>query len=102
MPPALIYSLMLGTVALLLALVAVLRAGSLTAPVRFMAALVFAPLACFCVFGFGAAFEPGAWHVVWRWVYAVTFLACVAALVRLAVARRDDARRDGSRDDGPA
>jgi peptidoglycan/LPS O-acetylase OafA/YrhL len=93
MPPALIYSLMLGTVALLLALVAVLRAERLTSPVRFMASLVFAPLACFCVFGFGAAFEPGDYHVVWRLVYAVTFLACVAALVRLGVAGRRDRNR---------
>lgn len=96
MPPALIYSLLLGTVALLLAVVAVFRADKLTSPVRFMAAMVFAPLACFCVFGFGAAFEPGDYHVVWRWVYAVTFLACVAALVRLSVARR----RDGERPEG--
>ena len=93
MPPALIYSLVLGTVVLLLALVAVLRAEMLTSPVRFMAAMVFAPLACFCVFGFGAAFEPGAWHVAWRWVYAVTFLACVSALVRLGITRRRDCER---------
>ena len=96
MPPALIYSLLLGTVALLLALVAVLRAERLTSPIRFMAAMVFAPLACFCVFGFGAAFEPGDYHVVWRWVYAVTFLACVSAMVRLGVARH----RDGNRPEG--
>lgn len=64
MPSALTYSLLLGMVALLLTIVAVFRAEKLTAPVRFVVSIVFAPLACFCVFGFGAAFEPGEYHVV--------------------------------------
>lgn len=94
MPDALIYSLLLAAIVLGLATVAVFRADRLAAPVRFLVALVFAPLACFCVFGFLAAFEPGPGHIVWRWLYAVTFLACVAALVRLAVVQRDGTPRD--------
>ncbi len=88
MPPALIFSLLLGSVAVLLAGVVVFRAEQLTSPVRLMAAIVFAPLACFCVFGFGAALEPGNDHVVWRWLYAITFLVCGIALVRLMLLRR--------------
>jgi hypothetical protein len=96
MPPALIYSLSLGCVAVLLAGVAVFRAEQLTAPVRFVASLVFAPLACFCMFGFLAAQEPGPFHIVWRWVYATTFFACDAALVRLALVWRSDVRASRS------
>ena len=90
MPAALIYSLLLGTVAVLLAVVSVFRAEKLTTPVRLMVAMVLAPLACFCVFGFGAAFEPGEFHIVWRWLYGTTFITCLAALWRLNRARRRD------------
>ena len=61
------------------------RLGTL---IRFLAALVFVLLACFRLFGFAATFKPGDYHVVWRVLYAVVFLACLATLFRLAFVKR--------------
>jgi len=76
-----------GFVAVLSAGAAAVFAPRLWVAIRYLAALVFALLALFCVWGFAASFEPGDYHDVWRVVYGVAFLACLVSLVRLVFAK---------------
>lgn len=66
----------------------VIVAQRLQPAVRTVAALVFAPVALFCMYGFAASMEPGDYHIVWRVAYAIIFLACLSAIGRLVLARQ--------------
>ncbi|MCH7751942.1 MAG: hypothetical protein IH898_07295 [Planctomycetes bacterium] len=80
--------LSIGLVIVVAATAVVVMASRLGTLIRIIAALAFVPLACFCLFGFAASFEPGDYHVIWRVLYAVVFLACIAALGRLVLVKR--------------
>ena len=88
MPNELLVGLLIGLGIVVAAIVAVVVASRLGTLIRIIAALPFAFLACFCLFGFAASFEPGDYHIIWRVLYAVVFLACMLALGRLALVKR--------------
>ena len=95
MPPALIYSLLLGTVVLLLSVVAVIRVERLSGPVRFMLMLVFAPLSFFCAMNFyavasGAVYDHDGYATVWSCLFAATFVVSMTAFIRLVVSDAGD------------
>jgi len=87
MPSELLIALCIGLVILVAAIRAVVVAPRLGITFRIVAALVFAPWALFCVYGFAASMEPGDFHVVWRVAYAAVFFACVSAIGRFALAK---------------
>ena len=87
MPNLLFIPLIFGFTILVAASVCVVMARRLNTAIRIVAALAFAPVALFCMFGFAASMEPGDNHVVWRVVYLVVFLACLLAIGRLVLAK---------------
>ena len=87
MPNELFIVLPVGLAILVAAFCAALTAPRLGVAVRALAALVFAPLALFCVYGFAASMEPGDYHFIWRMVYPALFLACSSAVMRLVFAK---------------
>ena len=89
MPRELLFGLPIGLIIVISAFAAVVAAPRLGVPIRILALLLLLPVACFCVFGFAASFEPGDFHVVWRVLYAVVFLACLAGSARLVFVKRD-------------
>ena len=88
MPNELLVPLAIGLVIVVAATAVVVMASRLGTLIRIVAALPFFALACFCLFGFAASFEPGDNHVIWRVLYAVVFLACISALGRLVLVKR--------------
>ena len=83
MPIELFVASLVGLVILVTAIVAVISAPRLGIAARFLAALIFAPLALFCMWGFAAAMEPGDFHILWRVLYVTIFVASLAAIGRL-------------------
>jgi hypothetical protein len=83
MPKALIVASLVGTLIVISAVAAVIKAPRLGKVVRFVAALPFAPIGIICLYGFAAAMEPGDFHVIWRILYAAVFFACLGAIGRL-------------------
>jgi hypothetical protein len=49
---------------------------------RILAGLALLAVACFCVFGFFASFEPGN-GLLWKVVYGALFLGCLFGVVAL-------------------
>jgi len=94
MPIELLIALCIGLVVLIAAILAVVAAPRLGITFRIVAALIFAPWALFCVYGFAASMEPGDFHVVWRVAYAAVFFACVSAIGRLALAKPQNLKID--------
>lgn len=88
MPVELLVALLIGFVLVTALTTIVVMASRLGVVIRIIAGLAIMPLAGFCLFGFAASFEPGDFHVVWRVIYAVVFLVCLAALGRLVFAKR--------------
>ena len=87
MPTPFMFLLLIGFAIVIAASVCVVMARRLHTAIRIVAALAFAPVALFCMFGFAASMEPGDNHVVWRVVYLVVFLACLLAIGRLVLAK---------------
>jgi hypothetical protein len=83
MPTTWILPLLIGVVLMIAAVACTVMAPRLATVIRLAAAIVFLPLALFCVYGFVAAAEPGNYHIVWRIGYPVLFVACLAAVGRL-------------------
>ena len=69
------------------ALTAIVAAPRLGVVARILALCLLLPIACFCVFGFAASFEPGESHLKWRILYTVIFIVCLAGAVRLVIAK---------------
>ena len=88
MPGEVLFSLPIGLIIVIAVVAAVVAAPRLDVSIRVFALLSLLPVACFCVFGFAASFEPGDFHVVWRVLYAVVFLVCLAGAVRLVFVKR--------------
>lgn len=88
MPTPLIVALIIGFALIVWAGRCIILARRLHPAVRIVAALTFAPVALFCLYGFAAAMEPGDYHLVWRVGYAVVFFACLFAMGRLVLAKR--------------
>ncbi len=87
MPTPLIVALIIGCSIVILAGRCIVGARRAGAAKRIFAAVTFAPIALFCLWGFAAAMEPGDFHIVWRVLYAVVFLACLSAIVWLMLAK---------------
>ena len=84
----LIIALLIGAAFVAVAVRAAIGAGRLSVAVRILAALTFAVVAFVSAWGFAAAMEPGADHIIWRVLYGSVFAACLSAVVRLVVAKR--------------
>lgn len=87
MPTASILPLLMGVVLIIAAVACAVLAPRLPTVMRIAAAIIFLPLALFCVYGFAAAMEPGDDHIVWRIGYPVLFAACLTAIGRLVLTK---------------
>lgn len=87
MPKELLIALPIALFVIVAAIRAVVIAPRLGMASRIVAALVFAPVALFCVYGFVASMEPGDHHVIWRVAYVAVILACLSAIGRLVFAK---------------
>lgn len=88
MPKSLIVPLAIAVILLVATIACVIIAPRLPKAIRVVASLVLVLLGLFGAYGVVASGEPGDYHVVWQVGYAVLFLACLAAMVRLVVVRQ--------------
>lgn len=87
MPTPLIVAVIVGLVIMIWAGRCIIVARRLHPATRIVAALIFAPIALFCLWGFAAAMEPGDYHIAWRVGYVVVFVACLFATGWLVLAK---------------
>jgi len=89
MPRELLFGLPIALILVIAVGATIVAAPRLGPLIRILALMLLLPVAFFCAFGFAASFEPGDFHVVWRVLYAVVFLASLAGAARLAFVKRD-------------
>lgn len=78
------------------AITAAVKAPRISMPLRIVAALVFAPVALFSIYGFMASMEPGESNLPWRVLYPIVFLASASAMGRLLLVKSVLSRSDQS------
>lgn len=88
MPTALLIALPVALGFIVFACACAWMAPKMHMALRVAGALMFVPVALFCLYGFAASMEPGDFHIVWRIGYVLMLLGSLAAMGRLAFARR--------------
>ena len=99
MPTPLIVALIIGFAIIAFAIRCVIGTRQSNPAKRILAAVIFVPIALFCLWGFAAAMEPGDYHIVWRVGYGVVFLMCLFTIGCLVFAKRS--KEDGTQDQAP-